>query len=91
MPFRRVDVWAERQPQARWARLTVRDGERGPLRVDAMAVRVRTKLDCRNGLEERKRITDHAPSKGSDPPVGLAAISGSIARVGVPSGPGQRQ
>ena len=48
-----VDVWAERQPQARWARLTVRDGERGPLRVDAMVVRVRTKLDRRNGPEER--------------------------------------
>ena len=32
-------------------------------------------------LKQRKRITDHTPSNGSDRPVGLAAISGSIARV----------
>jgi hypothetical protein len=53
VPFCRVDAWAARQPEDRWARLTVRDGERGPLRVDAMTVRVRTKLDRRNGPEER--------------------------------------
>jgi SRSO17 transposase len=53
VPFCRVDSWAKRQPEGRWARLTVRDGERGPLLVDAMAVRVRTKLDRRNGPEER--------------------------------------
>lgn len=53
MPFRRVDSWAARQPGSRWTRLTIRAGERGPLQVDAMAVRVRTKLDRRNGPEER--------------------------------------
>jgi SRSO17 transposase len=53
VPFRRVDAWAARQPEGRWTRLTVRAGERGPLRVDAMAVRVRTKLDQRLGPEER--------------------------------------
>jgi SRSO17 transposase len=53
VPYRRVDAWAAAQPPSRWTRLTVRDGERGPLRVDAMAVRVRTKLDRRNGPEER--------------------------------------
>jgi SRSO17 transposase len=53
VPFRRVDAWAASQPDGRWTRLTVRDGERGPLRVDAMTVRVRTKLDRRNGPEER--------------------------------------
>src|SRR5512143_3998399 len=53
VPYRRVDAWAAAQPPSRWARLTVRDGERGPLRVDAMTVRVRTKLDRRNGPEER--------------------------------------
>jgi len=53
VPFCRVDAWAAGQPVGRWARLTVRDGERGPLLVDAMAVRVQTKLDRRNGPEER--------------------------------------
>jgi SRSO17 transposase len=51
--YRRVDAWAAAQPPPRWTRLTVRDGERGPLLVDAMTVRVRTKLDRRNGPEER--------------------------------------
>ena len=37
----------------RWVRLTIRDGEKGPLRVDAMTVRVRTKLERRIGPEER--------------------------------------
>src|SRR5262245_17038871 len=53
VPFRRADTWAARQSESRWARLTVRDGERGPLRVDAMTVRVRTKQGRRIGPEER--------------------------------------
>lgn len=52
-PFRRADAWAARQPEGRWTRVTVRDGERGPLRVDAMTVRVRTKEERRIGPEER--------------------------------------
>jgi SRSO17 transposase len=53
VPFCRVDTWAARQPASRWTRLTVRAGERGPLLVDAMAVRVRTKHKRRIGPEER--------------------------------------
>ena len=53
VPYRRVDAWAARQPEGRWTRLTIRAGERGPLRVDAMAVRVRTRLEHRVGPEER--------------------------------------
>ena len=53
VPFCRADAWAARQPDSRWTRLTVRDGERGPLRVDAMTVRVRTKQERRVGPEER--------------------------------------
>src|SRR4051794_19094444 len=49
VPFRRADAWAARQPDSRWTRLTVSDGERGPLQVEAMAVRVRTKEDRRGG------------------------------------------
>src|SRR5512143_1891895 len=57
VPFCRADAWAARQPESRWTRLTVRDGERGPLQVDAMAVRVRTKEERRVGPEERLVVT----------------------------------
>jgi hypothetical protein len=57
VPFRRADAGAARQPESRWTRLTVRDGERGPLRVDAMAVRVRTREERRVGPEERLVVT----------------------------------
>src|SRR3954452_6024179 len=50
---RRVDAWAAAQPAGRWTRLTIRAGEKGPLRVDAMTVRVRTRLEHRVGPEER--------------------------------------
>lgn len=53
VPFRRADAWADRQPGSRWERVTVRDGEKGPLEVDAMIVRVRTKQGRRIGPEER--------------------------------------
>ena len=53
VPFGRVDIWAARQPAARWTRFTVRDGEKGPLEVEAMTVRVRAKQERRIGPEER--------------------------------------
>ena len=54
VPFGRVDAWAARQPEGRWTRLTDPRRRAGAAqRVDAMAVRVRTKLDRRNGPEER--------------------------------------
>ena len=51
--FVRADLWAASQPESRWERITVRDGEKGPLVVDAMTVRVRAKQDGRIGPEER--------------------------------------
>ena len=56
VPYRRVDARATRRPEGRRARLTVRDGERGPLSVDAMAVRVRTELDRKDGPEQRRVV-----------------------------------
>jgi SRSO17 transposase len=53
VPFRRADAWAARQPESRWERIAARDGEKGPLEVEAMIVRVRTKEDRRIGPEER--------------------------------------
>jgi SRSO17 transposase len=51
--FVRADSWAASQPESRWERIEVRDGEKGPLVVDAMAVRVRAKQEGRVGPEER--------------------------------------
>jgi SRSO17 transposase len=53
VPFRRVDDWAASQPESRWERIEVRPGEKGPLLVDAMTVRVRAKQEGRIGPEER--------------------------------------
>jgi SRSO17 transposase len=53
VPFQRVDVWAKSQPESRWVRLTVRNGEKGPLQVDALTTRVLAKQDGRIGPEER--------------------------------------
>jgi SRSO17 transposase len=63
VPFCRADAWAARQPDSRWTRLTVRDGERGPLEVDAMSVRVRTKEERRVGPEERLLVTRTVEAK----------------------------
>jgi len=41
--FERADTWAARQPSSRWQKLTVRDGEKGPLVVRALAVQVQAK------------------------------------------------
>ena len=84
VPYRRVDSWAARQPGSRWTRLTVRAGERGPLSVDAMAVRVRTKLDRRNGPEERLVVMRTVEAKpqtryalsNAGPDVSLAGLVG---------------
>src|SRR5437764_1853622 len=53
VPFRRADVWAAGQPGSRWERIEIRSGEKGPLLVDAMPVRVRAKQGGRIGPEER--------------------------------------
>lgn len=41
--FERVADWAARQPAARWKTITVRGGEKGPLKVRALKRRVQTK------------------------------------------------
>jgi SRSO17 transposase len=44
VPWQRVDKWCASQPESAWTRLDVRDGEKGPLIVDAMqrSVQART-------------------------------------------------
>jgi SRSO17 transposase len=53
VPFQRADAWTKGQPESRWERLTVRGGEKGPLVVEAMRVRVRAKHEGRIGPEEQ--------------------------------------
>jgi SRSO17 transposase len=73
VPFVRADAWAASQPGSRWERITVRDGEKGPLVVDAMSVRVRTKQDRRVGPQERLVIIR---------PVGESRIDYAVSNAG---------
>ena len=41
--FERVDAWVDRQPKGRWRTLTVRDGEKGPLRLKVLLATVQVK------------------------------------------------
>jgi SRSO17 transposase len=53
VPWQRADAWAKRQSDSNWTRLTFRGGEKGPLEVDAMTVRVTAQQDQKIGSEER--------------------------------------
>lgn len=66
VPFRRVDDWAKSQPESRWERVAVRDGEKGPLEVDAMTVPVRARREGRIGPEERLVVMRNVGESGID-------------------------
>ena len=52
-PFVGVRAWCEALPAGAWTRLTVRDGEKGPLEVEVVARRVESKVERRVvGFEE---------------------------------------
>ncbi len=52
--WERVDAWAARQPKKRWRYFTIRNGEKGPLRVKALQQWVQTKdEDGHPGTRER--------------------------------------
>ena len=52
-PFEQVRHWAAALASERWTSINVRDGEKGPLTVEAVKVRVETKTDKRRiGPEE---------------------------------------
>jgi SRSO17 transposase len=53
VPFVRVDTWARKLPADRWTRMTVRDGAKGPLEVEAVSARVCARHLRRIGPEER--------------------------------------
>jgi SRSO17 transposase len=53
VPFRGVRAWCAALPVGAWTKLTVRDGEKGPLEVEIVARRVESKVDRRVvGFEE---------------------------------------
>ena len=51
-PWIRVDRWCAALPANAWTTIDVRDGERGPLIVEAVKVRVQAKTAPREGLHE---------------------------------------
>lgn len=55
--FEPVDQWVARQPKGRWRTATVRDGEKGPLRVKVLLATVQTKdEDGCAGARERLAV-----------------------------------
>ena len=46
-PWQSVAAWAAAQPESAWTKLDVRDGAKGPLRVEALKRRVRARDDQR--------------------------------------------
>ena len=69
VPFRRADAWATVQPASRWQEFTVSDGQKGPLRVQAVLTAVRTRQDGRLGPQEWLIVIRHLESDGSEPDV----------------------
>lgn len=45
VPWRRVDAWAASQPAARWQRVHIRAGEKGPLEVEVLSTLVQAWAD----------------------------------------------
>jgi SRSO17 transposase len=62
-PFRQATQWAHRQPPSAWKRLTVRDGEKGPIEVEAILAVVQTYFERRLGPRETLLVTRTLGSK----------------------------
>jgi SRSO17 transposase len=78
--FERAEVWAARQPASRWKTITIRAGEKGPLKVKALKARVQTKDEggC-TGPTETLLITRTLDSK----PTTYYALSNADRKVKV--------
>lgn len=57
LPFTPMRQWAQGQPASRWTRFDVRDGEKGPLQLEALRLRVQTQYRKRLGREETMLMT----------------------------------
>jgi SRSO17 transposase len=93
-PFRGVASWCQRLPSSAWTKLTVRDGEKGPLEVEIVAQRVESKIDGRVvGFDETLvvvRYTDggvlkhdyHLSNGASDTPLAeFARVAKALHRI----------
>jgi SRSO17 transposase len=69
VPFRRAEAWAAVQPAARWQEFTVQDGQKGPIRVQAVMTGVRTRQDQRLGPQEWLIVIRHLESEENEPDV----------------------
>jgi SRSO17 transposase len=64
-PILRVDRWAKALPKNAWTTIEVRDGEKGPLTVEAAKVRVRAKTAPGDGYDEILLVLRERQSDGS--------------------------
>jgi hypothetical protein len=93
-PFQHVRAWCAAQPAAAWTRLTVRDGEKGPLEVEIVKRRVESKVERRAvGFEERRvavrsegggelNYDSHLSNAAATPPLAeLARVSKAEHRI----------
>jgi SRSO17 transposase len=66
VPFRRADGWCAAVPETAWTELTVRDGEKGPLVVQAVKCRVQARTEGRRvGPEEVLVVTRQPQEDGT--------------------------
>jgi SRSO17 transposase len=66
VPFTRMDRWREALPESAWTTIDVRDGAKGPLKVQAVKRRVQAKSDRRrNGPEEVLVVVREEQSDGT--------------------------
>lgn len=64
-PFTRVDHWCQTLPETSWTTVDVRDGEKGPLRVDVVKCRVQARTETGGtGPDEVLFITRECQADG---------------------------
>jgi SRSO17 transposase len=73
-PWQSVSAWRQSRTSDAWTRLTVRDGEKGPVEIEMIKRRVQTRLERkRTGPEEwlvvtRRPLADDRTSEGKSSP-----------------------
>ena len=66
VPFTRVDCWCAALPEEKWETVEVRDGEKGPLRVQVASTLVQARSEGRpSGLVERLLVFREQQADGS--------------------------
>lgn len=64
-PFQRVDRWLASLPETAWARIDVRDGEKGPLVIETVQRCVQARLGTQAGPTETLFVTRELQADGS--------------------------